>query len=65
MDKFTKMCITTDINSAMIFLKQMHTAVMQGDTKAAEKFISQVNACLEQVEDELVASNNELVFDEL
>jgi hypothetical protein len=65
MDKFTKLSIYTDIGLAMMFLKQMRTAVGQGDIKAAEKFIPQVNYCLERVEDELVASNNELVFDEL
>lgn len=64
MDQFTKTCIIADINSAMMFLKQMHAAVMLGDIKAVEKSIAQVNACLEQVEDELVESSNELVFDE-
>lgn len=64
MTNFLKMCITADIEEAMDYLKQMHSAILDGDTKGAEHFIDRVNTCLVQVEDGLAETYNEFVVDE-
>jgi len=64
MTNFLKMCISADIEEAMDYLKQMHSAILDGDIKGAEHFVDRVNACLLQVEDGLAETHNEFVFDE-
>ena len=64
MKNYLKMGIAADLEEAMDYIKQMISAILEGDVKGAEHFMDRINACLSQIEDDLAETHNEFVMDE-
>ena len=66
MNKFTKMCVSADIDEAIDFLRQMQGCVLDGDVKGAEHFLDKVVFTVGQLEYAIAEADtrDELVMDE-
>lgn len=64
MKNYLKMSIVSDLEETMDYIKQMTSAILEGDIKGAEHFMDRINRCVDQIEDDLAETHTEFVYDE-